>query len=52
MKLEVPGEYLVVDHALSRAARGLVGKLIVTGPEQPDLFRESVDGEELSYLAD
>ena len=50
IKLEVPGEYLLVDHALSRAMRGLVGKLIVTGPEQPDLFREGVDGEELSYL--
>jgi|SRR5690554_3164352 nitrite reductase (NO-forming) len=52
IKLEVPGEYLLVDHALSRAARGLVGKLIVEGPEQPDLFREGVDGKELSYLAD
>lgn len=52
IKLEVPGEYLLVDHALSRAARGLVGKLIVEGPEQPDLFREGIDGEELSFLAE
>lgn len=28
MTLDVPGEYVLVDHALSRAARGLVGKLI------------------------
>jgi nitrite reductase (NO-forming) len=35
IKLEVPGEYLLVDHALSRAARGLVGKLIVEGPSSP-----------------
>ena len=43
MKLEVPGEYLLVDHALSRVGRGLVGKLIVEGPEQPDIFREGID---------
>ena len=42
IKLEVPGEYVLVDHALSRAARGLVGKLIVEGPERPDLFREGL----------
>lgn len=40
IKLEVPGEYVLVDHALSRAARGLVGKLIVEGPEQPQIFRD------------
>ncbi|WP_084536773.1 copper-containing nitrite reductase [Azospirillum halopraeferens] len=45
MKLEVPGEYILVDHALSRAARGLVGTLIVDGPEQPDLFREGLPGD-------
>lgn len=43
MKLEVPGEYLLVDHALSRVARGLVGTLIVEGPEQPAIFREGID---------
>jgi nitrite reductase (NO-forming) len=41
-KLEVPGEYVLVDHALSRAARGLVGKLIVEGSEQPEIFREGL----------
>lgn len=41
-KVEVPGEYLLVDHALSRATRGLVGTLIVEGPEQPDIFREGI----------
>ncbi|MGQ7793324.1 copper-containing nitrite reductase [Faunimonas sp. B44] len=43
LKLEVPGEYVLVDHALSRAARGLVGTLVVEGPEQPDIFREGID---------
>jgi nitrite reductase (NO-forming) len=42
-KVEVPGEYLLVDHALSRVGRGLVAKLIVDGPEQPDIYREGVD---------
>lgn len=36
--LEVPGEFLLVDHALSRAASGLVGKLIVEGAEAPEVF--------------
>lgn len=38
MMLEVPGEFVLVDHALSRAERGLIGKLVVTGNEQPDIF--------------
>jgi nitrite reductase (NO-forming) len=36
--LEVPGTYLLVDHALSRMQRGLVGYLIAEGPESPELF--------------
>lgn len=50
-KVDVPGEYLLVDHALSRVNRGLVGKLIVEGPEQPDIFREGVDAK-LGLLAE
>lgn len=38
LTLEVPGEFLLVDHALSRAARGLVGKLIVEGADVPEVF--------------
>lgn len=37
-KLEVPGTYLLVDHALSRVNRGLAGILNVTGPENPKAF--------------
>jgi nitrite reductase (NO-forming) len=33
--LEVPGRYILVDHALSRLERGLVGFLIVEGAENP-----------------
>lgn len=41
MKLEVPGEYVLVDHALSRAARGLVGKLVVSGENRTELFQSA-----------
>lgn len=40
MKLEVPGEYVLVDHALSRAARGLIGKLVVSGENRAELFED------------
>jgi nitrite reductase (NO-forming) len=39
MKLEVPGKYMLVDHALSRAARGLLGIMEVEGPENPEVFK-------------
>jgi nitrite reductase (NO-forming) len=38
LKLEVPGNYALVDHALSRAMRGLVGTLKVDGPPNPEVF--------------
>ena len=38
-KVEVPGTYLLVDHALSRLERGLVGHLVVDGPANPGVFR-------------
>jgi nitrite reductase (NO-forming) len=37
-KLEVPGRYILVDHALSRLERGLVGFLVVEGPESAEIF--------------
>lgn len=39
IKLPVPGTFMLVDHALSRVEKGLIGKLIVEGEEQPDIFR-------------
>lgn len=39
-KLEVPGNYILVDHALSRAERGLAGVLQVEGPENPTVFKD------------
>ncbi len=40
-KLEVPGRYILVDHALSRLERGLAGFLIVEGDENPAIFHSS-----------
>ncbi len=37
-KVDVPGRYVLVDHALSRLERGLAGYLYVEGPDQPDIF--------------
>jgi len=36
--LEVPGRYILVDHALARLQRGLAGFLIAEGPEHPEIF--------------
>jgi nitrite reductase (NO-forming) len=36
--LQVPGRYILVDHALSRLQLGLAGYLIVEGPEAPEIF--------------
>ena len=43
-KVEVPGDYTLVDHALSRAERGLAGTLVVTGEPNPEIY----DGEILA----
>src|SRR5207247_4967039 len=46
-KLEVPGRYILVDHALARLERGLAGFLIVEGPENPEVFH-GANGEAVS----
>ena len=38
-KVDVPGRYVLVDHALSRMERGLKGLLVVEGPERPEIYR-------------
>jgi nitrite reductase (NO-forming) len=38
-KVEAPGRLILVDHALSRMEKGLVGFLHVNGPENPEVFR-------------
>ena len=37
-KIDRAGHYVLVDHALSRAERGLVGYLIVDGPREDDIM--------------
>jgi nitrite reductase (NO-forming) len=41
-KLDVPGNYTLVDHALSRLERGLSGILSVEGPPNPEIFNGKV----------
>ena len=36
--LDVPGRYLLVDHAIARVEQGLVGYLIAEGPENQEIF--------------
>ncbi len=42
--LEVPGSYVLVDHALARTDKGAWGKLIVTGEEDKEVF-DGVESE-------
>ncbi|MDT7041790.1 copper-containing nitrite reductase [Candidatus Nitronereus thalassa] len=37
--VDVPGDYLLVDHSIFRVAKGAVGFLSVTGKEKPDIFK-------------
>lgn len=37
-KCNVPGRYVLVDHALSRAEKGLAGYLMVEGDERPEVY--------------
>lgn len=39
-KCEVPGRYVLVDHALSRVERELAGYLFVEGEENPEIFTQ------------
>jgi nitrite reductase (NO-forming) len=42
LKLQVPGNYTLVDHALARLERGLVGILNAEGPPDPQLYNGTV----------
>ncbi|HSC46545.1 MAG TPA: copper-containing nitrite reductase [Gammaproteobacteria bacterium] len=37
-RTQVPGRYMLVDHALSRMERGLMGFIVVDGADNPDLY--------------
>ena len=38
-RLDVPGTYLLVDHALGRILKGALGQLIASGEEHPEIFK-------------
>lgn len=44
-KLEVAGRYLLVDHALSRLERGLLGFLMVEGDDNPEVYKPYAKAE-------
>ena len=37
-KVDYPGNYIIVDHALARAEKGLAGVLVVKGKANPEIF--------------
>jgi nitrite reductase (NO-forming) len=43
-KLQYPGRFLLVDHALSRAAKGGAGMLEVSGPADDGVYKSSEKG--------
>ena len=43
--LEVPGRYILVDHALARLQRGLAGFLIVEGSENSEIYHGTPSGD-------
>jgi nitrite reductase (NO-forming) len=42
-KLDYPGNYVLVDHALSRAERGLLGILHVEGAPNSEIFDGKIE---------
>jgi len=39
LTVDVPGTYLLVDHSIFRVAKGAIGALVVTGAENPGVFK-------------
>ena len=44
MKVEYPGHYVLVDHALSRVGKGAAAVLQVTGGKDPGVYRDHGEG--------
>jgi nitrite reductase (NO-forming) len=43
-KVDYPGKYMLVDHSLSRAGKGLAGVLEVTGKADDSVYKPSHPG--------
>ncbi|MBI3252383.1 MAG: nitrite reductase, copper-containing [Candidatus Omnitrophica bacterium] len=39
-KVEVPGDYTIVDHSIFRINKGALGQIHVEGPENPDILKK------------
>ncbi|WP_207461536.1 copper-containing nitrite reductase [Azospirillum sp. SYSU D00513] len=50
-KVDYPGTYALVDHALSRATKGLIGHLVVEGPANDDIIKDK-SGDSLKQQAE
>ena len=46
LKFDYPGSYMLVDHALSRVGKGLVGTIDVTGPADASVYRFGMPGKD------
>lgn len=44
LTVQVPGRYLLVDHAIARLQRGLLGYLLVEGPDNPQIYQGTPTG--------
>lgn len=44
-KADVPGTYVLVDHALARMDKGAWGTLLITGISRPDIFDGDASGD-------
>jgi nitrite reductase (NO-forming) len=42
-KIDRPGHCVLVDHALSRTEKGLVGMLMADGPNNDDIMHEGLE---------
>lgn len=43
-KIDVPGNYLLVDHSIFRVAKGAVGIIAADGKDNPDIFKKVKGG--------
>ena len=48
-KVNYPGKYLLVDHALSRVGKGLAGALVVTGPADSKIYQPMDGGKHANH---
>ena len=50
-KVDYPGKYVLVDHALSRAGKGLLGILEVVGKADPEVYLDHGDSAKDAMMA-